>query len=277
MSDKLFTIDDLYKIVQKPVIAKVELPSRGKFYRADQTDFGVVQISPLDVHVEKLMSGSLGSIDVVIDGFLEYCLKSNISPDDLLVVDRFFLLLALRANSYGELYPVQVSCTNCKKQGQYNIHFFNDLKIKYTDPTEKEPFFVTLPISKMELGVRLLRGKDLKEIERFTQNELKAHPNTKGDPGYIYSLAKQLVSVNGCEFDNLLTKLALIENLSVKDLSVLKDFYNSIGPAVEGTITKVCNFCSKEFAFAMPITAEFFRFKSSTEGQSTKETTKTNN
>jgi hypothetical protein len=251
-------LSDLAALIPKPVTALVSLPSKGLFYRPEQLTEGKVEVAPMSAREEKLVAGMRGSnIEEVIDSLLSRCIKSPITPDELIVTDRFYLLLALRANSYGETYPVELTCPYCEVKGKYEIKIPGELEVQEALPEDREPFRVKLP-SGIIIGFRLLRGKDLKDIKNNSEKAVSKGWAGEGEPSYLYRLAKQIVSVNGKTLDMLVAQ-ELVSRLSARDSACLKNAYDKKTPGVITTIKKSCVSCTKEIQTELPMTAEFFR------------------
>ena len=253
------TLEEVLDLIPKPVTAMVSLPSKGLFYDREQVPDGTVEVTPMSAREEKLVAGMRGgNVEEVIDIILKRCLKTNIPTDDLLVTDRFFLLLALRANSYGEDYNFELTCGSCGLTSKYGVKIPADLEVKYAEDDAVEPFFVTLPVSKIRIGFRLLREKDMKDIRKFSSRETKKGFLAEGDPAYSYRIAKQIVSVNDRSLD-MLTALELVNRLPAKDSAVLKNAFDKKTPGVLTGITKDCVSCGKSIETDLPMSAEFFR------------------
>ena len=251
-------LSDIAGLLPKPVTAFVELPSKGNFYDKNIVKDGKVELAPMSAREEKLIAGMRGNnVDDVIDMVLNRCLKTKLNPDDLLVTDRFFILLALRANSYGEDYNFDLTCGSCDKVAKYTVKIPNDLKMKWAKDTDLEPFEITLPVSKLNIGFRLMRGKDTKDVKRYITRETKQF-NVDGDPGYLYRLAKQIVSVNGKNLD-IITALELVSRLPAKDSAFMKNAFDKKTPGVLTAITKECVGCGRQIVADLPMSAEFFR------------------
>ena len=251
-------LEDLATLLPKPVTALVALPTLGLFYKPEQLNEGRIEVAPMSAREEKLVAGMRGSnIDEVIDSLLTRCIKSPITPDELVVTDRFYLLLALRANSYGEEYNIDLTCPYCDTKGKYVVKIPGELEMQKAELTDREPFRVKLP-SGIIVGFRLLRGKDLKDIKRNADVSVSKGYAGDGEPSYLYRLAKQLVSVNGKSLDMLVAQ-EFVSRLSAKDSAALKNAYDKKTPGVLTIIKKSCVSCTKEIKTELPMTAEFFR------------------
>jgi hypothetical protein len=266
------TLDDLSTLLPKPVSALVELPSLGNFYDPSLLNEGKVEVFPITAREEKLIAGMQGGMEDLMDLLLPRCMKTSIPPGELLVTDKFYLLIALRANSYGEEYSVQLTCPSCETTGKYSLMLLTDLEVKKSKPTDAEPFYAALPESKLRIGFRLTRGKDVRAVKNYVDGQASKGIASEGDSGYIFRLARQIVSVNGKGLD-MLTALELVSRLVAKDCAVLKNAYEKATPGITTSFTKKCTSCGKKIASELPLTAEFFRPNYGTEEGTDGETT----
>lgn len=249
---------DLKSLLPPRVSAVVELPSKGQFYDPAVLVDGKIEIMPLVARDEKLIAGMRGdNIEEVIDTLLKRCLVTNINVNDLITTDRFFLLLMLRANSYGDEYKINLTCTSCDKLNNYTVKIPSEFEINYSSPDDAEPFYCDLPISKLKIGYRHLRGKDEKDIKKLVETEV-AKSGDKGDPSFIYRIVKRIVSVNGNKLD-FLDLISLVENLPIKDSRFLQSEFDRKLPGLIPIIKRKCEYCGAAVTSSLPFTAEFFR------------------
>ena len=97
----------------------VELPSKNKFYSL-QDPSKPVSLRPMTFEDERsMMSNKNINVDV-LNNLLSRCL-SNISVEQLLQMDKLFLIMKLREISYGDQYTAQISCAGCRRDN--NIEF----------------------------------------------------------------------------------------------------------------------------------------------------------
>lgn len=249
---------NLKTLIPPRVAAVVQLPSRGVFYSGEGIKDGKVEIMPLIARDEKLLVGLTGdNIDEVVDTLLERCLITKMSLDDLIVTDKFYLMVALRANSYGEDLKIPLTCTACKQTASYTLKLPSDFEVKYAPEDAVEPFETTLPVTKFKVKYRLLRGKDQKAIKNFTQREMKK-TKEEGDPAFFYRIAKQITEINGQSLEPVET-IDILENLPIKDSRFLQGELDKNLPGIVTVTTKECRNCKADIYTSIPISAEFFR------------------
>jgi hypothetical protein len=258
----MVTLEDLATLIPKPPTGVCLLPSKGRFYNPEVCPDGKIELSPMSGRTEKLIAGIRGNnVDEVIDTVLRRCLVTKLDPDEMLITDRLFTLMVLRSNSYGEEYNFDIVCPSCEVKSKYTVNIPSDFPIDYAKDEHKEPFEVTLPVTGIKIGYKLLRGKDSKELKKYVEEELERMGNKDGDSSFTYRLAKSIVSVNGKQFDNVLTAITFCEKLPAKDLRFLSVSIEENTPGMLLTIKKDCSACGKKIETDLPITAEFFRPK----------------
>ena len=176
-----------------PFEKEVTLPSRGKFY-GGKLPGGSVTLRPIKVAEEKLLAGS-GNKMALADKVLQRCILSPCIPlRDMILTDKFYLLLVLRNISYGPEYQFQVKCSTCSTQFKRSITLPEGLGLKMAVDTDMEPFDVTLPQSAKVVSLRFMRGSDEEETEAFIKG-LPAAKSDEGDPAYEFKLSRYIVRI----------------------------------------------------------------------------------
>lgn len=250
---------DLKKVIAPRQVATVTLPSRGVFYDKSLTKNGAVEITPWVGRDVKLLAGMTGgNFDDVIDVLVGRCLITKIPLSEMLTTDRFFLLVSLRANSFGEDYVVNASCGACGKTSKVTLKLPSDYGIEYAPEDAKEPFTVALPQSGLRVSYRLPRGMDEKLNEAFAEKEYKKNPNALGDVGLTFRLANLITSIDGkpVSADDA---LIVVDNLPAKDFFLLQESFEKSLPGIVPRTTKECVNCKATMEVSLPLTPQFFR------------------
>lgn len=242
----------------------VQLPSWGLFY--DHCPEGKVQITPWTTAEEELIvrhSGRAAELDALMNQLVEGNVKlpEGVAYGDLLITDRFFLLLQLRILSTVPLYTFQARCSNCERElPETTINMQKDLRIEALNDLEEdvhEPFSVSLPRSGVSVAVRLWRVRDEQKMKEYEQRVL-AKMDDPGSPGYRYRLARQIVSIDGQsrKWDE---KIDFVRRLPMLDNVVIQNTLEKYESGYDLTVELSCRYCREDFEVTLPINRHFFR------------------
>jgi len=265
-------------VADKPVDI-IELPSQGLLYDGELRE-GKVTISPMGTKEESLLVSRKGRSDahLILDKIIARCLQTSFNLDNMLVADRFYILLMIRNLSYGSNYGYKVKCPECGEKFKKDIRIPDDFTITILDEGVKEPFYADLPRCRKRVGFHLLRVEDEKAVEKYTAHEYR-RSQQDGDPGYIYRLARHIVSIDdipepregedeegeSASFTptevNLEQALELCETLIGIDSSAFKDAIAKNDCGVNLLIKAECPNpnCGDDFESLLKFTPEFFR------------------
>jgi hypothetical protein len=238
---------------------EVTLPSKGLFYKG-ALEGGVLTIQAWTTKDQKLLAGaeSVGpdlSSRLIANGIL----TPGVKMDDLITQDRMFLLVNIRALSYGELYRFQWRCEGgCKRQVADELDLLRDIKINYAEDGWKEPFDFKLPSGKI-LTLRYLRHEDEKAISSFAKNVHKNRTKSDGEPEYYYRIARRLVEVDGVPQNDVRSTMEMLEGLQGMDSLRLLDGLDYHEFGLDTELTRRCNACGWEEEMILPLGREFFR------------------
>jgi hypothetical protein len=242
----------------------VTLPSRGLLYD-DLIPDGRVKIRCMtSVELSKLSQGGspLDKIEGILKNTVE--LPNDVKIGDLLITDRFYLLLAVRTASFGAEYQFRYKCTFCSGVNKAEIDISEDLQIKQGgvkmgDGMELyEPFDLPLKDADCIVQCQFLRGKD--EHRVFKQaKRLKMQGIDKTDSSEVYRLSLQLLSKDDEEFTTQFEKQDFIRGLTAADTIRLEQAIDVAEPGVDLTVFPECDSCGALNELEMPFEAEFFR------------------
>ena len=233
---------------------EVNLPSKGKFYENGTPSR--VTLRPITVKEEKLLMGK-GNRMALADKILAKCITSECIPlKNLLMTDKFFLLLNLRAVSYGPEYSFSMKCSDCDFEFRHTIALPEGLQLKVASKDDTEPFDVKLPVCGKTASLRFLRGYDEEEIENYIRTLPDAGAE-EGDPGYVFRMGRFIAKIDDKEID-VLEKLSFCENLTGRDSLAIRQ---AIAKHETGAILSIktkCPSCQAEIRSTLPLTSEFF-------------------
>lgn len=241
-------------------ITSVVLPTLGRPYKDAKGgplfDAGAIRISSMTVSEEKMMAMKNGDASRKIGSLLaKVCDLRGMNPNQLLMCDQYFLLMKVRALSYGSDYPFMYRCSECKHQWKHKINLETDLSLSIVDDDWAEPFMVDLPSGKM-VKFRLLRAID--EIEANSRR-LRSQDDANSDPTFVEMLARTIISVDEQTFSGPKVAEAWLEKQSVRDRGALTAAIDANTPGYSGTINVECPSCSYVHEVAVPMTSDFFR------------------
>ena len=241
----------------------VELPSRGQGYPPDHPLFNqeMVEIRHMTAKDEDILtSRSLLKKGVALDRLIDNILvNKKVRSMHLLSGDRSAIVIEARKYAYGNEYKTKITCPNCGTQKRYKYDL-NDKYIHYGEipesvtPNERGNFVVTLPVSKFQIEIKRMTGKDEQEMLEAVRRQ------NKGNNGIDTSLSQQLktiiVSVNGD--DRRTTCNYFAENMLSADTRILRDAYKKINPDVKLQFDFECRACGHEQELEVALDADFF-------------------
>lgn len=241
-------------------VTEVVLPTLGKPYlKADgQPIFpsGGIRVSPMTVAEEKMLSQKNSDASRKVISLLNrVCDFAGMDPSQLLVVDQFYLLMKIRALSYGSTYTFGFRCGDCGHQWDHSINLETDLKVDIVDESWEEPFSVHLPISKKTLQFRLPRVID--DIELNKRKISKKDPSS--DPTFVAILARCLMSVDGEAFTSPRLAEGWLVNQAVLDRAALTRAMDDVTPGYDTELAIECPSCGYVHEEGIPMGADFFR------------------
>jgi hypothetical protein len=171
--------------------------------------------------------------------------EKDIDLDNLLVGDRYFLMLAIRKLTYGDEYDFKVRCASCGQTFNMSVNLA-DLPIKKLDGDPDATHTITLPRTGKKVTFRLLRGRDEKKIATTLRKS----------PQEIIRLSLYLhtVAVDGAE--NFSEKF--FETLPGADSQYYRKEIDAVTCGVDTVVEVECPECDNEFEVQLPISENFF-------------------
>ena len=249
-------------------MTSVLLPSRGILYTGELAK-GKVGLTAMTL-LEEAMLSTMDDTEKAVDNVIRRCIldPSHVDMRELIASDKFFLMLVLRAITFGSKYSFTWTCRNrvvrngiytpCGASNRFSVNIPDDFRIKTLNPEDKEPYMVELPDSKRVIGVRLLRGFDEQEIDAYEKRLPEANKHEL--PAYVVS--RQIVSVDGNQITPDIPKekvLKFVASLSAKDIAVLRDKIEYYTPGIDTTVNVTCARCGNSISMDLPLSAGFFR------------------
>ena len=241
----------------------VELPSKGQGYPPEHPLFNqeMVEIRHMTAKDEDILtSRSLLKKGLALDRLIDNILvNKKVRSMHLLSGDRSAIVIEARKYAYGNEYKTKIQCPACGEQKRY-MYDLNDKEIHYGEIPEnvetnaRGNFVVTLPVSKFEIEIKRMTGKDEQEMLD------KVRKQNKRNNGVDSSLSEQLktimVSVNGD--DRRTTCNYFAENMLSADTRILREAYRKINPDVKLNFDFECRACGHEQELEVALDADFF-------------------
>ena len=239
------------------VYEEIELPSLGKFYNdSNGPSSGIVSIRPMTGEDEQILATPrFVRKGQAINMIFQRCIKERFNPENLLTIDRNYLLIYLRGVSYGTNYDVEIKCPGCERKFSTTI----DLDTLYVEtcpdgfgPKLQE----VLPTSKLPFAYRLSTGKDEQEIVDHRERRIKAFGDNSTDDSLIYRTAMLLEHIDG--LTNKAELQVIVKNLPISDVSYIRNCINEPPFGVDTNVEMVCPSCLHDFEVDLPLEANFF-------------------
>lgn len=215
----------------------VNLPSEGRFY-ANKTS--QVNITPITFEDEKQLSTSVKNRINPVNLIISKCTK-GIDTNNLLLMDKLYLLLKIREISYGSKYPAGIACPKCSAETEVTIDLSdlitNKLDIELTDPRE-----VTLPKLKKPVKVRFPRVYD----EQYLNSQEQIYNN-------IWRFVTELNGIKDPVFIN-----KAIPKMHIMDIKFMINHIMRPDLGLDPRFMYECGFCGATSEMAVPISENFF-------------------
>ncbi len=172
-------------------------------------------------------------------------IEKDVDLDNLLVGDRYYLMLAIRRLTYGDDYDFKVRCASCGQTFNMSVNLA-ELPIKKLEGDPDATHTITLPRTGKKVTFRLLRGRDEKKIAttlRKTPQEI-----------IRLSLLLHTMAVDGSE--NFSEKF--FETLPGADSQYYRKEIDAVTCGVDTVVEVECPECDNEFEVQLPISENFF-------------------
>jgi hypothetical protein len=242
----------------------VELPSQGKYYPEGHVlhNVGEVEIRYMTAKDEDILSSkTLLQKGIAVERFLQNIIvDKNIKTEDFLIGDKNAVTIAARITGYGEEYDVNVTCPSCGTSNPRAIDL-SDLNIYHGDNYEDagfqktgiDTFVINTPVSKVDVEVRLMTGRDEAYLATVAENRRKKKlPETT----LTDQFSKMIASVNGNSQNSVIK--SFIEHMPARDSRFLREVYQKVVPNIDLTQHFICESCNFEQDMEVPFTVDFF-------------------
>lgn len=193
----------------------VKLPSGGQCYPHKKKEIMVSELVAYDENL--ILSPNLYSNGTFLDHILKNKVIDDINPEDLIQGDRDAIIIWLRANGYGNEYPIRVTDDSTGKSFE-TIVDLSKLEYKKFDLVGDENGYFTykLPNTGDIIKFKFLTNRDIKELDEMRKKEEKEI--------HITEIKRNIRTLRSFLRDE--------ENFSTKDSDTLNENLDKIEDAV---------------------------------------------
>lgn len=236
----------------------IRLPScKANVYPDNPELSGDIRIRMMDVNDEKKVFGSVS--EDMINRLLKSCVVEPEDFDPLVLIpnDRHYLLVKLRVLSYGDQYHGEGVCPECGAEEEF-AYSIDDVPIFELDEEFKDPIEVTLPVCKREVGIRILRQKDVDAIKAKAKQMAKSSNVNVREVEFVERVVRKIASIDGKPVNRAEAEL-FVKGLKAKDRAYMEYILDKTKLGYDNVITVKCSKCGEEYEIPFRLTGEFFR------------------
>tara|TARA_R100001510_G_scaffold8871_1_gene6812 strand:+ start:609 stop:1364 length:756 start_codon:yes stop_codon:yes gene_type:complete len=230
-------LDALFSDPNDETLMITELPSRGKFYPA----FKGVEIKPLTFLDEQKILNAKDTNNDIVSKLLEKTID-GVSVDDLLSMDKMFLLMKVRELSYGAEYDFNITCPACSSDIKTSLVLSEHLNMTQVPEDLEDPREFTLPKLGVKVEVRFPRSRE----EMLMAEPEEAYKN-------IYRF---VVSINGTKDPIFISKA--LKRMHLQDIKKIISEINKSEYGIDPKFIFECPDCAYTETMAVPMGVSFF-------------------
>jgi len=244
----------LNKLTTDHVWEEIELPSKGNFYDSVP---GVLNLRPMTGEEEQILATPrFVRKGQAIDMIFQRCIRENIETEELLSIDRTFILIYLRGISYTPEYDVEIKCSACETKFNTVIDL-NSLEVESCPPEfDIKTLKGVLPTSGFDYKYRLATGGDEQAVSNYRDKRIRMFGDQSEDDTLLYRTAVLLEHVERVNETKEL--VMLLKRLPISDVAHLRNQINEPPFGVNTDVPLVCPSCMEEFSVDLPLEANFF-------------------
>ena len=235
----------------------IDLPSGGKCYpKESPLHSGQIEVKYMTAKEEDILtSQNLIKKGVVIDRLLDsLILTDGVSTDDLVLGDKNAVMVTARILAYGPEYSCEINHPTTKEKIPYTFNLaecpFKELPKDIDYNTNQ--WEITLPVSKKKITVKLLTGKDEKQIQKDLDATKKVSGLTSTE--ITTRLRYMVTSVDGDS--NQATINEFSQNCLARDSLAIRKFTADISPDIE--LKQEIELEGRIVEVDIPLTIQFF-------------------
>tara|TARA_R100001509_G_scaffold43822_4_gene23762 strand:- start:1946 stop:2701 length:756 start_codon:yes stop_codon:yes gene_type:complete len=230
-------LDALFKDYQNEPVTITNLPSKGKFYSGYQG----IELKPLTfLDEQKILSSKGANVDIV-SKLLEKTVE-GVDIEELLSMDKMFLLMKVRELSYGDKYDFNITCPNCTSEIQTSLNLSENLNMTQVPDDLSDPREIMLPRLKVKAEVRFPRSREevlLSSPEEVYKNMYRFVVSVDDNPDPVF-ISKAL------------------KRMHIQDVKTIMAELNKGEYGVNPRFIFECPECSHTETMAIPMDVNFF-------------------
>ena len=246
-------MDDEFKVPTEDII----LPSRGAFYENGKSTVTIKYLTAEEDNI--LFSEDLIRSGKVLEVLLEQAIiDKDLRPDDMISGDRNYLFIEIRKTGFGNEYkPGEISCESCKQIFNPVVDL-GKLKPKFLEvmPDEDGYYSLELPVTKMNIRFRLLRGSDEKRLAKTSESGKKKNAGARTSRLITERYLLQIMEVNGKKDKLYISKF--ISAMPTKDSLFFREYNRQIEPGIHLAYEFECDNCGHIETKDVPINHHLF-------------------
>ena len=197
-------LDALFGDSSNDTLNVTDIPSKGKFYQG----FQGVEISPLTfLDEQKILNVRDSKVDIV-SKLLEKSVK-GVNIEELLSMDKMFLLMKVREISYGDNYEFNITCPACESEIKTSLRLSEHLNMTHVPDDLEDPREIELPRLKVKAQVRFPRSREevfLSDSEEVYKNMYRFVVSIDGNPDPVF-ISKALKRMHIQDIKKLITEI----------------------------------------------------------------------
>lgn len=238
---------------------EIVLPSRGKFYD------GKVAPKNGTLHVRQMTGDEqaiLSTIRFIRQGkamnmIFSNCVREKIKPEELLVVDRTYLMIYLRIISMGGAYEVNVRCPECDHKFETVIDLDEQIQpLPCPDDFGPANLSDELPTTKFKFTYRLPTSADEQLISDYRDKQVKKWGENRTDDTWFYRASVLLEELEGLtDQDDIFN---VVRRLPINDVAYLQGALSDPPFGVDTKCDILCASCDRGFKIELPMESSFF-------------------
>tara|TARA_Y100000114_G_scaffold78526_1_gene72265 strand:- start:7926 stop:8681 length:756 start_codon:yes stop_codon:yes gene_type:complete len=230
-------LNSLFNDASDETLIITELPSKGKFYPG----FQGVEIKPLTFLDEQKILSAKDTKSDIVSKLLEKTID-GVVVDDLLSMDKMFLLMKVRELSYGENYEFSITCPACSSEIKTSLVLSEHLNMTQVSDDLSDPREIELPKLKVKAEVRFPRSRE----EIFLSNGEEVYKN-------IYRF---VVSINEIKDPVFISKA--LKRMHIMDIKKIVSEITKNEYGIDPRFIFECPECTHTETMAVPMDVSFF-------------------